>query len=50
MRCGLDISETAVSVAVYEYSDSISYSAWTPEIAVEMKLPHDALHGVWRTS
>ena len=42
-RYRLDTSETAVPGSVYGYSDSISYSAWTPKIGLEMKLPHDAL-------
>jgi len=29
--------------SVYGYSDSITSSAWTPKIGIEMKLPHDAL-------
>jgi iron complex outermembrane receptor protein len=42
-RYRLDTSETAVPGSVYGYADAISYSAWTPRIGLEMKLPHDAL-------
>ena len=42
-RYSLDAPNPAVSGSVYDYSDSIAHSAWTPKIGLEMKLPHDAL-------
>jgi len=35
--------DEAIPDSVYGYSDSISHSAWTPKVVLEMKLPDDAL-------
>ena len=42
-RYSLDVPDQAVPGSVYDYSDSVTHSAWTPKIGLEMKLPHDAL-------
>ncbi len=42
-RYGLDAPGTAVAGSVYDYADSISHSAWTPKVGVELRLPHDSL-------
>ena len=42
-RYSLGAPETAVPGSVYGYSDSITHSAWTPKVGLELKLPHDAL-------
>ena len=42
-RYSLDVPDQAVLGSVYGYSDSVTHSAWTPKIGLEMKLPHDAL-------
>ena len=42
-RYGLDPPEMAVPGSVYGYADTISHSAWTPKIGLEMTLPHDGL-------
>jgi iron complex outermembrane recepter protein len=42
-RFSLNAPEMAVPGSVYGYADSISHSAWTPKIGLEMKLPHDAI-------
>ena len=42
-RYSLDVPDQAVPGSVYGYSDSVTHSAWTPKIGLEMKLPHDAL-------
>ena len=42
-RYRLDTLEMAAPGSVYEYSDSISHTAWTPKLGLEMKLPDGAL-------
>jgi iron complex outermembrane recepter protein len=42
-RYGIDPPNAAVPGSVYGFSDSIAHDAWTPKVAVEMRLPHDAL-------
>ena len=42
-RYSLDVPGQAVPGSVYGYSDSITHSAWTPKVGLDLKLPHDAL-------
>ena len=42
-RYGLDDPNLAVPGSVYAYSDSITHSAWTPKIGLEMTLPNGSL-------
>ena len=42
-RYRLDTLEMAAPDSVYEYSDSISHTAWTPRLGLEMKLADGAL-------
>ena len=42
-RYSLDNPSVAAPGSVYDYSDSISHSAWTPKIGLEMTLPDGAL-------
>jgi len=42
-RYGLDDPFLPLPGTTYGYSDSITHTAWTPKLGVEMKLPHDAL-------
>ena len=39
----LDDPGTSIPGSVYDYSDSITHSAWTPKFGLEMKLPRSAL-------
>ena len=42
-RYGLEAPHPAVPGSTYSYSDSITHSAWTPKVGLEMTLPNDAL-------
>ena len=42
-RYGLAAPNLPVAGSTYEYADSITHSAWTPKVGIEMKLPHEAL-------
>ena len=42
-RYSLDAPYLAVPGSTYRYSDSITHSAWTPKVGVELKLPQGAL-------
>jgi len=42
-RYRLDAPDLAAPGSVYGYADAITHSAWTPKIALEMKLPNGAL-------
>ena len=42
-RYRLDAPDVSVAGSVYAYSDSISDTAWTPKVGLEMKLPNGAL-------
>ena len=42
-RYGLEVPHPAVPGSTYSYSDSITHSAWTPKVGLEMTLPNDAL-------
>jgi len=39
-RYSLDNPALAVPGSTFGYSDSITHSAWTPKVGIEMKLPH----------
>jgi iron complex outermembrane receptor protein len=42
-RYSLDTPDQAVPGSVYDYTDSITHSAWTPKIGLEMTLPNRSM-------
>jgi iron complex outermembrane recepter protein len=42
-RYRLDALDMAVPGSVYGYSDSVTHSAWTPKVGLELKLPNGGL-------
>jgi len=48
-RYALDVPNPAVPGSTYGYSDSITHSAWTPKVGLELKLPNGALSYVSAT-
>jgi iron complex outermembrane receptor protein len=42
-RYTLDPPQTLVSGSAYAYTDSITYTAWTPKLGLDMRLPNNTL-------